>query len=108
MVDLADEPAGSGISVTFERCKLMNLFNTQKPQANAEQITQVKRWVYATLASDPEIPVSISQLACHEPGCPPLETVITLMTQPPTKYTVHKGVNDITLADVQHLQATHT
>lgn len=81
----------------------MDLFQTSKPKAHSAEITQVKSWVQTVLELDPEIPIFISQLACHEPGCPPIETVIVVMTQPPQQYKLHKEVSAITLVDIQGL-----
>jgi hypothetical protein len=52
------------------------------------------------LGIDPAIAISISQLQCHEPGCPPLETVIAVMTQPPQTFKVHAAAGEITRPDL--------
>lgn len=83
----------------------MDLFKSPKPTVDPDQLVQVKSWVYDSLDLALDIPVSISQLLCHEPDCPPLETVIAVMTQPPQQYKLHKGLSDITLADVQCLKS---
>ncbi|MEL6777956.1 MAG: hypothetical protein AAFO06_11930 [Cyanobacteria bacterium J06597_16] len=46
------------------------------------------------------MPISISQLKCTEPGCPPLETVIAVMSQPPQTYKIHRPAAEIERADV--------
>ncbi|MEM9447551.1 MAG: hypothetical protein AAGA75_03350 [Cyanobacteria bacterium P01_E01_bin.6] len=85
---------------TFSQHKPMNLFQRKTTQTNPETIAQLKTWVYDTLNLDTAIPVSISQLRCTEPGCPPLETVIAVMMQPPQTYKIHKPASDITHDDV--------
>ncbi|MFE4108027.1 hypothetical protein [Almyronema epifaneia] len=80
----------------------MNLFKQQRPQADSSQIGQLKTWTQAALDLSADIPVSISQLQCQEPGCPPLETVITVMTQPPQMFKIHRAASEITFAEVQH------
>ena len=37
---------------------------------------RVKRWTRDLLGLDDDVPVSVSQLRCADPGCPDLETVI--------------------------------
>ncbi len=78
----------------------MNLFTKSTPQVDLEQLNQIKTWVYRQLKINPEISISISQLQCHEPGCPPLETVIAIMTNPPTQYKIHKEISQIIEADI--------
>jgi len=81
----------------------MNLFSQNNLRADPEQVKQLKSWVYRILNIDSNTPISISQLACKEPGCPPIETVIAIMTQPVQQYKVHKAVNEINAADIGSL-----
>ncbi len=79
----------------------MGLFDSPKSnKISSAQLQQLKIWVYQTLSLDQSIPISISQLTCTEPGCPPLETVIAVMTQPPKTYKIHQPAIEITEADV--------
>ncbi|MEL6130324.1 MAG: hypothetical protein AAFR24_19825 [Cyanobacteria bacterium J06627_3] len=75
----------------------MGLFDSSATKKiSAAQLQQLKAWVYETLSLDASVPVSISQLTCTEPGCPPLETVIAVMTQPPQTYKIHQPAIEIT------------
>jgi hypothetical protein len=78
----------------------MNLFSQNKPKVDPKQIQQIKSWVYRILEVDSGISLSISQLACKEPGCPPIETVIAVMSTPVKQYKIHKAVNDIDEIDI--------
>jgi len=51
--------------------------------------------------------VSVAELACHEPGCPPMETVVTVQGADGQRRTwrLHKPVTEITAADVEALEA---
>ena len=82
----------------------MDLFKTSTPKADPEQIRQLKAWVHEALDISADIPVSISQLACHEPDCPPVETVIAIMTQPPQQFKLHRPLCDIGQSDIHALQ----
>lgn len=73
----------------------MNLFKQQKPTASPEAIQRLKTWAYEALDLSTDVPISISQLQCHEPGCPPIETVIAVMTQPTQTYKIHAAAGDI-------------
>jgi hypothetical protein len=64
-------------------------------------VRQIKGWVLATLGDDDETTVMVAELACSEPGCPPLETVIALLApRGRTDFKIHKGLCDVTEADV--------
>lgn len=81
----------------------MNLFQSSKDKTNSAKIQAIKNWVYQHLKIDKDIPISVSQLQCHEPGCPPLETVIAIMTTPPQQYKIHLSVEEIQEIDIQKL-----
>ena len=85
----------------------MNLFAKSTFKINREQLKQIKIWVYQTFNINREIPISINQLQCHEPNCPPVETVIAIMTSPPKQYKIHKPISAITKPDIQSI-ATKT
>lgn len=75
----------------------MGLFDSSAAnKISATQLQQLKAWIYETLSLDESVPVSVSQLTCTEPGCPPLETVIAVMTQPPQTYKIHQPAVEIT------------
>ena len=77
----------------------MNLFSKPTPTDPAK-IDQIKTWMYEYLNIDLTIPISVSQLRCSEPGCPPIETVIAVMTTPACKYKIHKPATQIEAGDI--------
>jgi len=85
----------------------MNLFSQQASKADPAQIRQLKTWIYQLLEIDPEIPVSISQLRCTEPDCPPIETVIAVMTSPAQQYKIHKPIAEIEYTDISQMSQPH-
>ena len=84
----------------------MNLFSQASDRTNPLQIQQIKTWMSEILAFDRDIPISINQLQCREPGCPPVETVIAVLTTPPQQYKIHKPISQIERADIQQLHST--
>lgn len=79
----------------------MGLFDSSAAnKISPTQLKQLKSWVYQSLSLNEDIPISISQLTCTEPGCSPLETVIAVMTQPPQTYKIHQPAAEICEADV--------
>ncbi|MEO0376975.1 MAG: hypothetical protein AAF329_20625 [Cyanobacteria bacterium P01_A01_bin.17] len=84
----------------------MSLFSQSRPKPNLATLQQIKTWVYDLLKLDPEIGISVSQLQCQEPDCPPIETVITILSQPAQKYTIHKALDDVERDDLIRLFQT--
>lgn len=78
-------------------------FGKKSQKANSQEIQQVKQWIYQALQLDEEISISLSQLQCTEPGCPPIETVINVMTNPVQQYKIHKSIGEIEYSDVSKL-----
>jgi len=79
----------------------MNLFKQQRPTTSPAAIQQIKAWAYEALELPTDVPISISQLQCHEPGCPQIETVIAVMTQPTQTYKIHAAAGDLSQAQVR-------
>jgi len=93
------------LRVSYESAnKKMNLFSRQSTKADPSKIQAIKTWTYETLAISPDIPISISQLSCSEPGCPPVETVISIMKIPTETYKIHKAVGEIEFDDINRLK----
>jgi hypothetical protein len=63
----------------------------------------IKFWVRKLLKVPDDAVVSVSELACHVPGCPPKETVILVMQDAETaQASVHKAMTDVTEDDIAH------
>jgi hypothetical protein len=65
----------------------------------------LKQSVRRLLDLDDDTTVMVSQLACSEPGCPPLETVIAVlpMDGPPRRWTLHRPADQVTEDDLRTL-----
>ncbi|MFW8641977.1 hypothetical protein ACOJBO_00710 [Rhizobium beringeri] len=67
----------------------------------------IKAWARKRLSLPDEAVVSVSELACHVPGCPPKETVILVMQGTETvQVSIHKAMMDVTEDDVAHAFST--
>jgi len=79
---------------------MKNMFDRQK--APRGRSGEVKTWVKQRLDLGEADLVSVAELACHEPDCPPIETVLTVHDaegERPT-WKVHKPLEEIEEADV--------
>jgi hypothetical protein len=84
---------------------MKNLFSRSK--APPGRASMLKGWITERFGlSDADL-VSVAELACHEPGCPPIETVVTVHGADGQRRTwrLHKPVAEITAADVEALEA---
>jgi hypothetical protein len=68
---------------------------------------RIKRWVAEALGAGGETTVMVAELRCAEPGCPPVETSISVLDKPgePRQRKIHKPMSDVTRDDVLHLFA---
>ena len=81
------------------------LFSRSK--APPGRASMVKGWITERFGlSAPDL-VSIAELACHEPGCPPVETVMTVYAADSQRRTfrLHKPLAQIAAADIAALEA---
>jgi hypothetical protein len=66
-----------------------------------EQARTIKQWTRTCLDLAEDTAVSVNELACHLPGCPPKETVILVMNASKTvQASIHKALMDVAEADV--------
>lgn len=63
----------------------------------------VKHWTRGILGLAEDAVVSVNELACHLPGCPPRETVILVMRpgKPPLQVSMHKAMRDVARDDIE-------
>jgi hypothetical protein len=83
------------------------MFRTKPKDDASDALDRVKAWVLDATGLDRVTYVVIAELQCTDPGCPPLETVIALMTDPggPLKRSIHKPLVELTEGDIAGLFA---
>lgn len=76
---------------------------TEPPGDVLAAVRRIKGWIRAALTLPADTTLSISELACPEPGCPPRETVILVMPagRRAMKYAVHKALADVIEDDIR-------
>ncbi|MEO1058336.1 MAG: hypothetical protein AAFY28_15620 [Actinomycetota bacterium] len=73
-----------------------NLAHTSRVKAIVEDL------VAASGAEAADTTVLVTELECSEPGCPPVETVIALLTADENvQYKIHKPLAEVDATDVQ-------
>jgi hypothetical protein len=63
---------------------------------------RVKAWASSCLELGAGDMVLVTELRCHEPGCPPLETLIAVLRswQPTVQTKIHRAAADVSAEDV--------
>lgn len=81
-----------------------------RPKRDVSLVRQIKDWAYECLPIVEGSSVSVMELECREPGCPPLETVIAVLEDAAAtrQWKVHKAVPDITREDILSLAGGDT
>jgi hypothetical protein len=80
--------------------KLLRGFGRAKP--DSEAIERVKTWARAALGASPGTALAVNEIACTDPSCPGIETVILVM-EPGRKtlaFKVGKPIEEVTEQEV--------
>ena len=83
------------------------MFNKKKP--NAETIRNLKH-LFSKKHLIPEKSIlSMAELSCHEPNCPPIETIITERAEDGKvrNWRIAKPINEIQKSDIDNLNEEH-
>jgi len=83
---------------------MLGLFK-RKPPADPAVTERLKAWVAALMDLSDKDTIMLAELACHDPGCPDLETVITVIRTDRRRFVLRfpGPMADVTEADVQSL-----
>lgn len=67
-----------------------------------EALKQIRSWVRALVPLEANDTISVTELACAEPGCPPKETVIVVMRHngPWEKMRIHNAMTEVTESEI--------
>lgn len=84
----------------------MDIFSSRGPRSS-ERANEIKEQVAAKLGLDEEATVMVSELACMEEGCPPIETVIAVFRPAMEKlqFRLHRPIAEITTHDIEEMCA---
>jgi hypothetical protein len=84
---------------------MLGLFS-RRPRPDAEAVARLKGWVTNLMTLGEKDHIAVAELACHEPGCPDLETVVTVTLADRRRFVLRfpSSVAEVTEAQVQSLQ----
>ena len=83
---------------------MKGMFNRKKPDPNI--IRDLKQLVLKKFNLPESTILSIAELNCHEPDCPPTETVVTARSIDGStqNWKIHKTIDEISENDVNDLE----
>lgn len=74
------------------------------PRRPSVDTTELKDTVRRLFDLSEDTTVMLSELRCSEPGCPPVETVIAILSaEEKRQFKVHKPLREVTTADIESL-----
>ena len=91
---------------SFKKAEHMDIFSSRSPRSS-ERTNEIKAQVAVALDLDEEATVMVSELACMEEGCPPVETVIAVFRPAVNKlqFRLHRPILEITAHDIEEMCA---
>ena len=80
----------------------MELLNQSRPKPNLDQIRMIKASLRQALKLSEGDTITVTELACLEEDCAPLETVIGLLRDghPQIQHKIHKPTNSLDINDL--------
>ena len=81
------------------------LLRRKSPRPEAEAVARIKAWALDALAPPAGTTLAVNEIACLDPACPGLETVILVM-EPGRKtraYKVVKALDMVTEQDIREV-----
>ncbi|QPJ62505.1 MAG: hypothetical protein G3M70_11745 [Candidatus Nitronauta litoralis] len=83
---------------------MQNLFGKNQ-EKNVAAILEIKNWVREVFKLNENESILVTELQCHEEGCPPIETVIVILREGTKKeqYKFHRRINEINFEDIAEL-----
>lgn len=84
----------------------MDFFSSRNARSS-QRATEIKAQVAAELKLDEGATVMVSELACAEEGCPPVETVIAIFRPAMEKlqFRLHRPMAEVTAHDIHEMCA---
>ena len=84
------------------------LIGSAPRHANLGQVRHIKKMVREALGLSDDVTVTVTELACLEEDCAPVETVIGLLRPdaPQLQAKLHKSIDAVNAADVARVCAT--
>ena len=83
---------------------MQNLFERKRPDGDA--VRRVKKLVSSHFDLPASAMIAVAELRCHEPNCPPVETVITAINKDGSKtdWRIAKSISEIDDSDAKYLE----
>ena len=76
---------------------------SRAPKPDSGTVHQVKAWAVAALSLDKDAALTVNEIACNDPSCPGLETIILVMIPGcrSRAYKLAKAMDEVTEQDIR-------
>jgi hypothetical protein len=83
----------------------LSAFRPQRIEPDA--VSRIRGWVQAAIGDIPGVSISVNEIACRDPACPGVETIILVMApgQRTRACKISKTLEDVTEVDVRETVA---
>ena len=112
MVFIGNKLDGEKILAGFKNCLFSSdgaspsgVGPTNEADISSLFLDQIRIWTRQALEFPPQAPITIKEVPCVKPGCPPIETAIMVLleNEPPRFFKILKTINAVTFDDVYNL-----
>ncbi|MEL6185805.1 MAG: hypothetical protein AAFU79_14375 [Myxococcota bacterium] len=81
------------------------LFGTPRRRPDLNRIRAIKNALSKALDLADDVTITVTELACLEEGCPPLETVVGLLrpSEPQLQFKLHKPIDAVDAQDLKQV-----
>ena len=82
----------------------VNLMSNASALGVPAHVSRIKAWTRAALPLEPSAIISVNELACGQPDCPPTQVVVLILQngKPAQKYAIHKSLMDTSEKDIRN------
>jgi nitrate reductase delta subunit len=80
------------------------VLSLRKSAAQLQALDQIRDWTRERFSLDADATLLVTEVACSQPGCPPLETVVAFWTEGDRRhqFKVFKPAGEVTPADLPY------
>jgi len=81
----------------------VELLSGRRPGGDRSATARVRGWVRELTDAGDDLTVVVSELACADPGCPDVETVVAVGAagEPPVRFALKKPARRVTRAELE-------
>ena len=82
--------------------KFMDPLKSSETSVFPVRVMEIKAWTRSVLCLEKSVLISVNELACSQPDCPPKQVVVLILSneEPARTFSIHKALLDTSEKDV--------